>query len=150
MVNFEKQIQPQFCQPPPVSGNPQYGFCSSFPCFRRDVYYIHVNSFDFHHFHDSIFTFFPQVIKTQPGRHLAVHYQSISGEKCELHVKDGNTTNATQLMLVNQWTGVNQAVAPSSSSGHELFIKFRFSAGRNDARLKFLITDDQGKNFSHS
>ena len=98
----------------------------------------------------SIFNFFPQVIKTRPGRHLAVHYQSMTGEKFELHVHDGNTINATQLTFVNQWTGVNQALTPSLSSGHELFMKFRFSAGSNDARLKFLITDDQGKNFSHS
>ena len=74
-----------------------------------------------------------------------MHYQSIAGEKFELHVHDGNTINATQLTLVNEWTGVYQAVTPSSSSGHELYLKFRFSAGSKDARLKFLITDDQGK-----
>ena len=73
-----------------------------------------------------------------------MHYQSIAGEKFELHVHDGNTINATQLTLLNEWTGVYQAVTPSSSSGHELYLKFRFSAGSKDARLKFLITDDQG------
>jgi len=74
-----------------------------------------------------------------------VHYQSIAGEKFELHVHDGNTINATQLTLVNEWTGVYQAVTPSSSSGSELYFKFRFSVGRRDAKLKFLITDDQGR-----
>ena len=75
-----------------------------------------------------------------------MHYQSISGEKFELHVHDGNTINDTRLTLVNEWTGVNQAVTSSSSSGHELYVKFRFSAGYKDTRLKFLITDDQGRN----
>ena len=89
--------------------------------------------------------FFKQIIRTLPGRHLAVHYQSISGETFELYVHDGNTINGTRLTLVNQWTGVNQAVTPSSSSGHELYIKFRFSAGYKDTRLNFLITDVQGR-----
>ena len=93
------------------------------------------------------FHLFLQVIKTRPGQHLTVHYQSITGETFELHVHDGNTINATQLTLANQWTGINQALKPSSSSGHELFIKFRFSGGSYDARLKFLITDDEGKIF---
>ncbi|XP_078343101.1 uncharacterized protein LOC144628871 isoform X1 [Oculina patagonica] len=84
-----------------------------------------------------------KIIRTQPGRHLAVHYQSMTGEKFELHVHDGNTKNDTEVTLVNQWTGVNQAVTPSSSSGHELYIRFRFSAGSQDAKLKFLITDFQ-------
>ena len=74
-----------------------------------------------------------------------MHYQSIAGEKFELHVHDGNTINATKLTLLNEWTGVYQAVTPSSSSSHELYLKFRFSASSKDARLKFLITDDQGR-----
>ena len=69
----------------------------------------------------------------------------MTGEKFELEVYDGNTINATKLTHVNQWTGVNQAVTPSSSSGHELYIRFRYSAGSSDARLTFIITDDQGK-----
>ncbi|XP_078343106.1 protein bark beetle-like isoform X1 [Oculina patagonica] len=84
-----------------------------------------------------------KIIKTQPGHLLAVHYQSMSGERFELEVHDGNTTNATQLTLVNQWTGANQAVTPSLSSGHELYIRFRYNADSRDARVKFLITDDQ-------
>ncbi|KAL9960879.1 hypothetical protein ACROYT_G034385 [Oculina patagonica] len=84
-----------------------------------------------------------KIIRTQPGRHLSVHYQSMTGDKFELHVHDGSTKNETELTIVNQWTGVNQAVTPSSSSGHELYIRFRFSAGSQDARLKFLITNDQ-------
>ena len=87
---------------------------------------------------------------------MAVHYQSMTGEKFELRVHDGVTKNDTELTLVNQWTGVNQAVTPSSSSGHEIFIRFRFSAGNQDARLKFLLTYDQGRKnvlqigFAHS
>ena len=69
----------------------------------------------------------------------------MTGETFELHVHDGNAINATKLALVNQWTGVNQAVTPSLSSGHELYIRFRYSAGRTDARVKFLVMDDRGK-----
>lgn len=157
-MKTKKKKQPQFCQPSSYSNNLLNGFCSSVPCILPQVYY----QFKFIRFQSnlklsfgfrnlfSIFTFLSQVIKTQPGRNLVVHYQSITGEEFELHVHDGNTTNATLLTLVNQWTGANQAVTPSSSSGHELFIKFRSSARRNDARLNFLITDDQGKNFSLS
>ena len=76
---------------------------------------------------------------------MAVHYQSITGEKFELHVHDGNTKNGTKLTLVNQWTGVNQAVTPSLSSGHELNIRFLYYTGWQDAKVKFLITDDQGR-----
>ena len=86
-----------------------------------------------------------QIIRTQPGHHLAIHYQSMTGEKFELEVYDGNTINATKLTHVNQWTGVNQAVTPSSSSGHELYIRFRYSAGSKEARVAFIITDDRGK-----
>lgn len=68
----------------------------------------------------------------------------MTGEKFELEIHDGSTANTTKLMLVNQWTGVNKAVMPSTSSGHELYIRFRFNAGSKDARVKFLITDDQG------
>lgn len=74
-----------------------------------------------------------------------MHYQSMTGEKFELEVHDGDTTNDTQLALVTQWTGANPAVSPSSSSGHEIYIRFRFHAGSRDARVKFLITDDQGR-----
>ncbi|KAL9960870.1 hypothetical protein ACROYT_G034376 [Oculina patagonica] len=91
-----------------------------------------------------------EIIKTQPGHLLAVHYQSMSGERFELEVHDGNTTNATQLTLVNQWTGANQAVTPSLSSGHELYIRFRYNADSRDARVKFLITDDQEHRISDS
>ena len=75
-----------------------------------------------------------------------MHYQSVNGEKFELRVHDGSTKNGTELTLVNQWTGVNQAVTPSLSSGHELYISFRFSAGNTDTRLKFLVTDNPGRN----
>ncbi|KAL9960882.1 hypothetical protein ACROYT_G034388 [Oculina patagonica] len=84
-----------------------------------------------------------KIIRTQPGSRLTVYYQSMTGDKFELEVFDGTTSNATMLTSLTERTGVNQAVTPSSSSGHELYIRFRFSAGRKDARLKFLITDDQ-------
>ena len=90
-----------------------------------------------------IFSF--QIITTHPGRRLTVHYSSITGEMFELEVHDGNTINATNLMLVNQWTGVNQAVTASTSSGHELYIRFRYSGG-SGATVKFLITDERGTN----
>ncbi|KAJ7370758.1 hypothetical protein OS493_030189 [Desmophyllum pertusum] len=67
----------------------------------------------------------------------------MTGNKFQLEVYDGNTINSTKLTHVNQWTGVNQAVTPSSSSGHELYIRFRYSAGSSDARLKFIIMDDR-------
>lgn len=76
-----------------------------------------------------------------------VHYQYMTGEKFELEVHDGNIINATLLTLVNQQTGVNQAVTPSTSSGHELYIRFRYN-GRYGATVKFLITDDKGRNKS--
>ena len=70
------------------------------------------------------------------------------GKDFELDVRDGNNRNATQLKLVNESTGVNQAVMPSSSSGHELYIKFRYRAGyREEVKVKFLITDDRGRDF---
>ena len=72
----------------------------------------------------------------------------MTGEDFELDVRDGNNQNASQLKLVNESTGVNQAVMPTSSSGHELYIRFRYSAGyREEVRVKFLITDDQGRIF---
>ncbi len=74
-----------------------------------------------------------------------MYYQSVTGEKFELEVYDGNTSNTTMLTSVTEQTGVNQAVTPSSSSGQELYIRFRYNAGRKDAKVKFLITDDQGK-----
>ena len=64
-------------------------------------------------------------------------HQSMTGEKFELHVHDGN-----------QWTAVNQAVMPSLSSGHEFHIRFRYSAGRAEARVKFLVMDDRGQSVS--
>ncbi|KAL9960883.1 hypothetical protein ACROYT_G034389 [Oculina patagonica] len=84
-----------------------------------------------------------KIIRTQPGSCLTVYYQSVTGEKFFLEVFDGNTRNATMLTSLTEQTGVNQAVTPSSSSGHELYIRFRYNAGRKDARVKFLITDDQ-------
>ena len=74
----------------------------------------------------------------------------MTGETFELHVHDGNAINATKLALVNQWTGVNQAVTPSLSSGHEFYIRFRYSAGRTDARVKFLVMDDRGQSVGQS
>ncbi len=88
---------------------------------------------------------FQQIIGTQPGSRLTVYYQSATGEKFELGVYDGNSRNATMLMSVTQWTGVNQAVMPSLSSGQELYIRFRFRADSKDARVKFLITENQGR-----
>lgn len=85
----------------------------------------------------------PQIITTHPGRRLTVHYPSMAGEMFELEVHDGNTINATNLTLVNQWTGVNQAVTASTSSGHELYIRFRYN-GRYGATIRFLITDERG------
>ena len=69
----------------------------------------------------------------------------MAGKKFELEVYDGNSTNATKLTLANEMTDVNQAFTPSLSSGHEIYIRFRYSAGRQDARVKFLVTDDQGR-----
>ena len=85
-----------------------------------------------------------QVIKTQPGSHLTVYYHSMVGEKFELKVHDGNTTNATVAAILDQLTVVNQAVTPTFSTGHELYIRFRYN-GRNGATVKFVITDDKGK-----
>jgi len=66
------------------------------------------------------------------------------GEKFELEVYDGNSTNGTFATLVDQSTVVNQAVTPTSSTGHELYIRFRYN-GRTGATVKFVITDDKGK-----
>ena len=72
----------------------------------------------------------------------------MTGEDFELDVRDGNNENASQIKLVNESTGVNQAVTPSSSSGHELYIRFRYRARYwVEARVKFLITDDRGREF---
>lgn len=81
---------------------------------------------------------------------MTVYYQSMTGENFELDVRDGNNKNASQLKFVNESTGVNQAVTLSSSSGHELYIRFRYSAGYREARVKFLITDDRGRDFCYS
>lgn len=72
----------------------------------------------------------------------------MTGEKFELHVHDGNNINATSLahVRVNQWTRVNQLpVAPSSSSGHELYIRFHTGVDSTQARMNFLIKDDRGR-----
>ena len=90
------------------------------------------------------------MIKARPGQLLTVYYQSMTGEDFELDVRDGNNKNASQLKLVNESTGVNQAVTPSSSSGHELYIRFRYRARYwKEASVKFLITDDQGREFRY-
>ena len=68
----------------------------------------------------------------------------MTGEKFELEVYDGDTVNATKLTLVNQWTGVNQAITPVSSSGHAIYIRFRYS-GRNGASVNFMLTDERGR-----
>lgn len=110
--------------------------------------WFHCNSFGNVYVMFRVFTytlFWLQIIRTQPGHLLTVYYQSITGEKFELEVHDGNTTNATKLTLVNQWTSANQAVTPSSSSGHEIYVRFRFHADSKDTSVKFLITDDQGR-----
>ena len=73
-----------------------------------------------------------------------MHYQSITGEKFELEVYDGNTVNDTKLTHVNQWTGVSQAVTPVSSSGHAIYIRFRYS-GSNGANVKFTVADNEGR-----
>jgi len=79
---------------------------------------------------------------------LTVYYQSMTGEDFELDVRDGNNKNASQLELVNESTGVSQAVTLSSSSGHELYIRFRYSAGyREEVRIRFVITDGRGTEF---
>ena len=77
----------------------------------------------------------------------------MTGEDFELDVRDGNNKNASQLKFVNESTGVNQAVTPSSSSGHEVYIRFRNIRFRyrasywKEVRVKFLITDDRGREF---
>ena len=73
-----------------------------------------------------------------------MYYHSMMGEKFELEVHDGNTTDATVATLVDQSAVVSQAVTPTSSTGHELYIRFRYN-GRNGATVKFVITDDKGK-----
>ena len=50
-------------------------------------------------------------------------------------------------MFLDEFTGTNQAVTPYSSSGHELYIGFRFSGGSSDARVKFMVTADKGRCF---
>lgn len=76
-----------------------------------------------------------------------MHFQYIAGDTFELDVHDGNNINASKLLHVTQWTGVNQAVTPLSSSGHELYIRFRYSTSRSStgASIDFLIMDDRGK-----
>ena len=70
----------------------------------------------------------------------------MTGKDFELDVRDGNNKNASQLQLVNESTAVNQAVTPSSSSGHELYIRFRYSwRYRGEVRVKFVITDSRGR-----
>ena len=82
---------------------------------------------------------------------MTVYYQSMTGEDFELDVRDGNNKNASLLKLVNESTGVNEAVMPSSSSGHELYIRFRYRAGYwKTVRVKFLITHDRGRKFWYS
>lgn len=76
---------------------------------------------------------------------MTIYYQVMTGDTFELEVHDGDTINATNITLVNQSTGVNQAVTPTSSSGNELYIRFRYN-GRNGASVKFVITDGKGKN----
>lgn len=68
----------------------------------------------------------------------------MTGEKFELEVYDGDSENATKLTLANQWTGVNQVVTPVSSSGHAIYVRFRYS-GRNGASVRFTVTDDRGR-----
>ena len=75
---------------------------------------------------------------------MTIHFQSISGEKFEFEAYDGDTVNASRLTYVNQWSGVKQAVTPVSSTGHAIYIRFRYS-GRYGASVKFLATDDNGK-----
>ena len=75
---------------------------------------------------------------------MTVHFQSMSGEKFEFEAFDGDTVNASRLTYVNQWSGVKQAVTPVSSSGHAIYVRFRYS-GRYGASVKFLVTDDSGK-----
>ena len=75
---------------------------------------------------------------------MTIYYQVITGDMFELEVHDGDTINATSITLVNQSTGVNQAVTPTSSSGNELYIRFRYN-GRNGASVRFVITDGKGK-----
>jgi len=75
----------------------------------------------------------------------------MTGKNFELDVRDGNNKNASQLQLVNESTAVNQAVVPSLSSGHELYIRFRYSAGyREEVRVKFVIMDGRGREFCSS
>ena len=81
---------------------------------------------------------------------MTVYYQSMTGENFELDVRDGNNKNASQLKFINESTGVNQAVTPSTSSGHELYIRFRYSEGNTEARVKFLIMNDRGRQFCSS
>ncbi|PFX18273.1 Macrophage receptor MARCO [Stylophora pistillata] len=81
-----------------------------------------------------------KMIRIQPGKQLVVQYESTSGTNFELQVHDGNTTNATTISFVNQLTGV---VPPSLSSGHELFLRFRYSGGGSDAKVRFIMTSSQ-------
>lgn len=68
----------------------------------------------------------------------------MTGEKFEFEAYDGDTVNASRLAYVNQWSGVKQAVTPVSSTGHAIYIRFRYS-GRYGTSVKFLAMDDNGK-----
>ncbi|XP_068733405.1 protein bark beetle-like [Montipora capricornis] len=87
-----------------------------------------------------------ETIKTAPGGHLTVHYEVMTGENFELEVRDGNNVNASIVTVVNASSGVNQAVLPATSSGHEFYIRFRYT-GRMGTSVKFLITDDKVLSF---
>ena len=76
---------------------------------------------------------------------MTVHYEVMTGENFELEVRDGNNVNASIVTVVNASSGVNQAVLPATSSGHEFYISFRYT-GRMGTSVKFLITDDKGMN----
>ncbi|PFX21163.1 Macrophage scavenger receptor types I and II, partial [Stylophora pistillata] len=81
-----------------------------------------------------------KIIRTQPGLQLTIHYESTSGSNFELQVHDGNTTKAATISFVNQQTGV---VPPSLSSGHEIFIRFRYNGGGSDVKVNFGVTKNR-------